>query len=86
MAVYGKSLRGEIVTGRDYHRDEITDALFIVLTELPVWESIWPGTKRNLAESANFVYAYNDLNKTGFNDIIDLIDQAIIKVKEGIND
>lgn len=81
IAMYGESLMGE--DDRGYCRDEISAAITPVLdfTSLVGWAA--PRLRvYSQSESAGEVYLWNDFVPKSVNDVIALIDDAIIRQKE----
>ena len=87
LVMYGESLYNDSMTGgKDgYCNDELTVALFNAF-DMEYIRSFYPDREIEQIEkeSPNLVYLFNDSATTGFNEVIELIDAAIIIQKDKI--
>ena len=80
LVVCGSSLQSEDM--EDKREGYFTDEVTIALTEVMPDEFIDSYGPRNEVANAHYVYMYNDKIDTQFNDVMDLIDQAIVNQKD----
>lgn len=84
IAVYGSTLQEESDNGapEGFGKDEITNVLIEALINRPELREGILDTEFNEPDSTTHVWRYNDDNSVEFNDVIDLIDEAIINQKD----